>query len=92
MNTKTYDTVCLADDEWGNELMREIASDWFTHHPACEFVEVREHAGWYLGFRRDHSVWATANDCAALNGPFPALWSGICYRRTEADARKEIAA
>ncbi len=83
---KNYDCICLAPSEYGSELMRLIASHWFTSHPACNFVEVHEHGGWYLGFRRDLSIWATANDCAALNGEFPREFSGLCYHRTEADA------
>lgn len=83
---KTYDVLYLADREYGNELMRLLASQWFASHPACNFLEVHEHGGWYLGFRRDFSCWATANDCAALNGEFPAEFSGLSYRRTAADA------
>jgi hypothetical protein len=63
--------IHLADNEWGNEVMWQVALDWFGDHPDCEFVEVYEHAGWYLGFRRDGGVWCTANDMARCKGPFP---------------------
>lgn len=63
--------IYLADHEWGNQLMYQVAMEWFAEHPACQFVEVVEHAGWHLGFRRDGGVWCTANDMAHCKGPFP---------------------
>lgn len=83
----TYDMIFLADDEWNIEVMERIARDWFTTHPLCQFVEVHEHAGWWLGYRRDLSICGTANDRAVLDhGPRPQEFSGVCYRRTLADS------
>jgi hypothetical protein len=63
--------IHLADNEWGNETMRDVARQYFDEQPECNFVEVYEHGGWYLGFRRDDSTWCTANDMAVLNKPKP---------------------
>lgn len=66
-----YAVIHLADDEWNNETMRKVASEYFASQPECQFVEVYEHAGWYLGIRRDGSTWASANDTARLTVPRP---------------------
>jgi hypothetical protein len=66
-----YDMLYLASNEWGNVVMAQIAQEHFAAHPDCEFVEVHEHAGWYLGYRRDGTIWSTANDCARLRDPWP---------------------
>ena len=78
----TYDYVFLADDEWDNETMQRVAQEWFAEHPDCQFVLVYEHAGWELGFRRDMTVWGSANDGARCPGPKPSGFSGISHRRT----------
>lgn len=78
----TYDIVHLADNEWGNEVMQEIAEQWFREHPDTNYVEVIEHAGWRLGYRRDMSICASANDCAVLSpGSQPTEFSGFECRR-----------
>ena len=79
----TYDIVSLADNEWGNQIMREVAQEWFARHPHCEFVEVREHAGWWLGYHRSGEVIGTANDCAVMRNdrPRPDTFSGVSHRR-----------
>ena len=66
-----YVNIQLADDEWGTPLMEKVAEEFFAEHQDVEFVHVREHAGWALGFRRDGSIWSTANDEAALSTPLP---------------------
>jgi len=76
----TYDVIYLARNEWGNEMMRLVAERWFRDNPECEFVLVHEHAGWYLGFRRDGSVWATANDQAVLRVLMPQPRGGYSGR------------
>lgn len=85
-----YDTVYLADDEWGNLAMDKVAAEWFREFPTCQFVEVYEHAGWYLGYRNDGenggrgSCWTTANDQARLPKPQPQPvkgFSGYYFRR-----------
>jgi hypothetical protein len=80
---KTYASIHLADDEWGNETMFAVAEEFFREHPEEDFVEVYEHAGWFLGYRRDGSIWNTANDMATLNVPYPQPTgpSGIVIRR-----------
>ncbi len=80
--TQTYDLIYLADHEYGNDTMRKVAEQHFADHPAVQFVWVIEHAGWRLGFRRDGSIWSTANDQAVLQpGPQPSAYSGVCIRR-----------
>ncbi len=82
MNTKTtYDMVHLADDEWDNDTMQRVAEEWFQDHPDCQFVYVHEHAGWFLGYRRDLSIWCTANDMARCEGTRPDTFSGVSLRR-----------
>ena len=66
-----YDSIQLHADEWGNDLMRRVAEDHLARHPEIDFVLILEHAGWYLGFRRDGTCWATANDGAIIRGPQP---------------------
>lgn len=63
-----YAIVHLADDEWGNDTMSNVARDFFSGNPSCLYVQVFEHGGWMLGFRRDLSIWNTANDMARLDG------------------------
>lgn len=72
-----YDQIHLADNEWGNRLMEEVAIEWFAHHPEAEFVHVLEHAGWHLGFRRDGTIWTTANDMAVMRNPYPIPSYGV---------------
>jgi len=78
----TYDKIRLASNEWGSPLMREIAQAHFAGHPDCRFVLVHEHGGWWLGYRRDLTIWCSANDAAVLDGgPRPLGASGIVVQR-----------
>ena len=63
--------IHLADNEWGNEIMREVADEWFAAHPECMFAWVYEHAGWSLTFHRTGEVVGTANDMAVLRKDRP---------------------
>ena len=72
-----YDQIHLADNEWGNRLMQEVAETYFASKPDYQFVLVYEHAGWYLGFRRDGSIWCTANDQAVLTHRWPQPGNGV---------------
>lgn len=63
-----YCQIHLDWDEWGNELMEQVAMEYFRAEPSCQFVLVHEHAGWCLGWRRDGSIWGTANDSARPDG------------------------
>ena len=82
-----YALIHLADNEWGNETMQAVAMEYFSIHPECNFVKVYEHAGWMLGFRRDTSIWNTANDMAALHNPNPqpAVCERVTRRGTDSD-------
>ncbi len=80
----TYDMVFLAENEWGNQIMREVAAEWFKDHPDCNFVQIYEHAGWWLAFHRgDMEVIGTANDRAIMRDdrPRPTDYSGLEHRR-----------
>lgn len=79
-----YDIINLAGDEWGNETMRRVAREHFEANADCIFCEIREHAGWHLSFRRDLSIWGTANDRAVFDKPWPrpAYWSDRHIIRT----------
>ncbi len=61
--------IHLADNEWGNRLMAEVAKEYFDEHPELDplEVEVYEHAGWTLTFTRDMGIVHTANDAATLS-------------------------
>ena len=65
--SEPYDWIFLADDEWGSDTMREIAEAHFAEHPELDFVEVHEHAGWFLGYHRSGAIVSTANDSAVLS-------------------------
>lgn len=79
----TTDHIQLAENEWGNTIMREVADEWFAAHPDCQFVEVREHAGWWLGYHRSGEVIGTANDMAVMrkDRPRPDTYAGRWHRR-----------
>ena len=59
--------VHLAMDEWGNRKMLEVARETFEDFPEADFVEVSEHAGWFLQWNRDEVCVGTANDMAELS-------------------------
>ena len=67
----TYDMIFLADNEWGNQIMREVAEQWFKSHPDCDFVQVYEHAGWALAWHRSMECVASANESAAFRPDRP---------------------
>lgn len=77
----TYDIIRCESYQWGNELMARLAACHFEQHPESRFVLVYEHAGWHLGFRRDISIWCTANDAAVLrvSKPQPGDYSGCSF-------------
>ena len=80
----TYDMIFLADNEWGNTIMREVAEEWFNLHSDCNFVYVYEHAGWSLMFhRKDLECVGSANDLAVFreDRPRPTGGSGHSIRR-----------
>jgi hypothetical protein len=82
MKANDYALIHLADDEWGNQTMECIAREFFDEHPDCNFIEVYEHAGWHLCWRRDGSIWGTANDMAKLDGgPRPTGYLSHVVRR-----------
>ena len=65
--------IYLAANEWGNELMRQIAADYAQSHDKRPLiVSVHEHAGWHLSFLygaphiANGTVCGTANDMATL--------------------------
>ena len=77
----TYAIIHLADNEWGNDTMQKVAEEYFTANPSAEFVQVLEHGGWHLGYRRDLTIWTTANDGATCKGTRPKGYSGLTIRR-----------
>jgi len=67
--------IYLADDEWGNKLMTQLADEaladprYAAYQPLV--VSVYEHAGWWLEFAllEGHvTVVASANDLAVFHG------------------------
>ncbi len=80
----TYDLIYLADNEWGNTLMQEVAQEYFQQHPDVDFVMVYEHAGWWLAYHRSElEIVGTANDMAVFrqDRPKSSGYSGVCIRR-----------
>jgi hypothetical protein len=80
MTLYTHQTIHLAEDEWGNTLMQEIAesaiAEW--RGPGELVVEVYEHAGWFLTFARINGRIAcvsSANDCARFDQQIRQFWS-----------------
>ena len=63
--------------EWGNDLMRQVASEAFATDPSLDAVQVNEHGGWYLTFLRDGTIVGTANDQAHLNDKATEFLSSI---------------
>jgi hypothetical protein len=68
---RTY--IHLASNEWGNELMRQVADEYAaTMKRRPLIVAVHEHSGWTLSFLygapgiADGAVCETANDAAVL--------------------------
>lgn len=85
-----YAMVFLGDSEWGNDTMDRVAQEFFAANPTCEFVQVQEHAGWMLAYRRDGSIWNTANDMAVLRpGSRPESLAYV-YRREPNQYRKVV--
>jgi hypothetical protein len=58
--------IFLGANEWGNELMRQVAMEALATDLSLDAVEVHEHGGWYLTFLRDGAMVGTANDQAQL--------------------------
>jgi hypothetical protein len=59
--------IYLGPQEWGNELMSQVATDAFAADPSLDAFDVNEHAGWFLTYLRDGTIVDTANDRAYLN-------------------------
>ena len=80
MTLYTHQLIFMADDEWGNELMREIAETAIAQWrgPGELVVEVWEHGGWHLTFARINGVTtcvSSANDCAQFDQKIKQFWS-----------------
>ena len=66
--------IHLGGDEWGNELMCEVADAYAAEHADKRplIVTVHEHAGWFLSFLygapgiANGTICGTANDDAVL--------------------------
>jgi len=79
--------VCLAADEWGNEVMQEVAAELLAQWQKERnlIVVVYEHAGWYLAFARPPKdakdkrpiCVDTANDAAVLSRDAQFFWGQV---------------
>ena len=45
--------IYLGPEEWGNELMCQVATEAFAADASLDAVQVNEHGGWFLTFLRD---------------------------------------
>jgi hypothetical protein len=61
--------IHLADKEFGNDIMWQIAEREFAKHKDLPllFIMVIEHGGWWLQYAKDGTIVGTANDCAVLS-------------------------
>jgi hypothetical protein len=77
--------VHLADNEWGNALMDQMARRIAENYRDCWplIVRVNEHAGWFLSYLfgapgiRDGAICGTANDGARLLPEVEAFGASI---------------
>jgi hypothetical protein len=105
MYEKVYQAwIHMADDEWGNELMREIAKEYFAN-PVYNngtpveadkrplVVRVHEHAGWSLSFAMidgEMRCVSSANDAAEFGDKVNAFRKAVYHAKWEnvADIRR----
>jgi len=84
-DSESFDIVHVAENEWDHEdgACKRAAREHFEAYADAKFVLVDEHAGWFLGYRRDLTIWCTANDRATLEqpSPKPTRYSGRTVRR-----------
>lgn len=73
----TYAELHMPQGVYGGEAMQAAARAFFEAHSELQFVLVHEHGGWHLGYRRDLTIWCTANDQATLSVPYPQPALGI---------------
>lgn len=70
-------TESLGSNEWGNELMWQVANERFAADPTLDVVEVHEHGGWYLSYNRDGLIVDTANDTCRMSSKVYEWWSNF---------------
>lgn len=58
-------------------LMDEAARSAFEAYPDADVVEVYEHAGWFLTYRRDGTIVGTANDGWAVPAEIRDWWADV---------------
>lgn len=80
MTIYTHQLIFMADDEWGNRLMQQIAetaiAEW--RGPGELVVEVWEHGGWHLTFARINGridCVSSANESARFDDQIRQFWS-----------------
>lgn len=66
--------VFLADDEWGNFAMEQVAQVAFHKYPWLDAVHVYKHGGWWLMWDRDLNIVGTANDMARMSEAANEFW------------------
>lgn len=77
--------IHLGSNEWGNQLMRQLADDYAAEHPDVRplIVSVHEHAGWHLSYLygaagiAEGTICGTANDAAVLSRAVVEFGKGI---------------
>jgi hypothetical protein len=84
--------VHLADNEWGNPLMRQVAQEMFGMFPEADVVVVYEHAGWALSYLRDGTIVGTANADAVLSDEAKRFRAGVRDTEQIAEIRRSCAA
>ena len=65
---KTWDLIRCTSTQYNNVVMKALAMRHFYENPDCQFVWVWEHGGWDLGFRRDGSIFRSANEAGVIAG------------------------
>lgn len=84
--------IYLADDEWGSELMGQVAEETFAQHSDVEVVTVYEHGGWFLTYclrGGELLIVDSANDQAVFEHPKSTIRDEIRRRGTVRSSHSE---
>ncbi len=88
--------IHLGANEWGNELMQQVAEEYAEEQADKRplIVSVHEHAGWHLSFLygapgiANGTICGTANDSAVLSRAVTEFGKGIDVENFLGDIRR----
>ena len=82
--------IHLADDEYGNEAMKDAARHALALFPDVDCVEVYEHSGWWLIYDRTGRIVATANDGWPGDDYSKRFWRNVWARNIVRTIRRTV--